>query len=383
MYIPSPQAIPLSLYVHFPWCIQKCPYCDFNSHTLKGDLPEFDYIQKLIDDLNQVKSLANQRPLQSIFFGGGTPSLFSPKSISLLMDSIHNNFDLSPTIEITLEANPSTVEQQRFKDYRQLGVNRISLGIQSFEDTYLKRLGRVHDAAEAKSAIQAVQNAGFKQYNLDLMFGLPEQNINDALKDLQTAIEFSPPHLSWYELTIEPNTAFAYHPPALPSSDALWEIQTEGQARLHQHGLIPYEVSAYTNNQPCQHNLNYWTFGDYLAVGAGAHGKITLNHKDIMRYQFAKHPKQYLTQPFAARKQSFLIPEDELPFEYFLNTLRLTNGQSLEGFSQRTGLSIEDIRSTLNKLINKGWLAPDAKTLKTTPLGFRFLNDVTETFLAA
>lgn len=382
MHIPNPHTIPLSLYIHFPWCIKKCPYCDFNSHTLNGPLPEKEYVAKLCEDLIALLPYIHHRPIKSIFMGGGTPSLFSATSLSELFDTIHQHCKLSDNIEITLEANPSTVEQERFKAYRALGINRISLGVQSFNDKALGRLGRVHNGDEAQSAIHAIKSAQFEQFNLDLMFGLPEQTIPEALHDLNTALSYAPPHLSWYELTLEPNTPFAHRPPPLPHSDTLWDMQVAGQRLLASAGLLPYEVSAYTQHTPCQHNLNYWEFGDYLAIGAGAHGKLTLNHQEIVRFQQVKHPKQYMTRLPSARQTRVQLDPRELPFEYFLNTLRLRDGTPTAQFQERTGLTLPPLMTTLKHLQHKGWLAPIDSHIKTTPLGFRFLNDVTSTFLS-
>lgn len=424
--ITEPHLIPLSLYIHFPWCIKKCPYCDFNSHTLKETLPEAAYVEMLCQDLLQTMPWINQRTIQTIFMGGGTPSLFSAQALSPLFNTLQKHCHLSSDIEITLEANPSTVEQARFKDYRHLGINRISLGIQSFQDSYLQRLGRVHNGNDAEKAITAVQQAGFEQFNLDLMFGLPDQTLEDALHDLNKAISYAPPHLSWYELTLEPNTPFAHNPPALPSDDFMADIQTEGQSVLQKTGLKQYEVSAYTTAHPCRHNINYWEFGDYIAIGAGGHGKITLNSNEILRYQQIKHPKQYMLknktvnttqqnnpntsipikQPSIQNKKTKIsnkinvrpvdpindfinaftdefhyLTESALPFEYFLNTLRLCNGAPTDYFTQRTGLPLSTVQPLLDQLVQKQWLAPITERIKTTPLGFRFLNNVHGAFL--
>lgn len=389
MQIRNPELIPLSLYMHFPWCIKKCPYCDFNSHTLKDTLPEKAYVDILTQHLLDTLPWIQQRPIRTIFLGGGTPSLFSAQSLAPLFETLAKHCHLPSDIEITLEANPSTVEQARFKDYRQLGINRISLGIQSFQDTYLKRLGRVHDSLEAQRAIGAVQDAGFERFNLDLMFGLPHQTPEDAANDLTMALSFSPPHLSWYELTLEPNTPFAHQPPPLPSEGHLAEIQSQGQCLLHEAGFQQYEVSAYalspdnanSRGGACRHNMNYWEFGDYIAIGAGGHGKITLSPQEILRYQHVKHPKQYMDPNLPFIQESHVLSDSELPFEYFLNTLRLRHGAPTAYFTARTGLPLSAIESTLEKLVQKGWLEPIDDRIKTTALGFRFLNNVTEAFL--
>ena len=390
MQILNPNTIPLSLYIHFPWCIKKCPYCDFNSHTLKDTLPEIAYVDILCQHLLASLPWIHQRSIRTIFLGGGTPSLFSAQALAPLFETLAKHCHLPSDIEITLEANPSTVEQARFKDYRSLGINRISLGVQSFQDDYLKRLGRVHDSLEAQRAIGAVQEAGFERFNLDLMFGLPTQTPEDALKDLNTALSFSPPHLSWYELTLEPNTPFAHQPPPLPSEDNMAEIQTQGQHLLSESGFQQYEVSAYaltpnvaeSRGAPCHHNMNYWEFGDYIAIGAGGHGKITVSSDEILRYQHVKHPKQYMDPTLPFIQESHVLTDSQLPFEYFLNTLRLKQGAPASYFTARTGLPLSVIQSTLEKLVQKGWIEPFGDRIKTTPLGFRFLNDVTETFLS-
>ena len=280
---------PLSLYVHIPWCVQKCPYCDFNSHAQKGDIPEQDYIHHLLKDLQadlqRFKDSIQQRKLHSIFIGGGTPSLFSSESIAYLLKEIKTQIDFEDNIEITLEANPGTVEAERFKGYVSAGVTRISMGIQSFNDDKLQRLGRIHNAAEAKSAVNLAKVSGLKSFNLDLMHGLPNQTLEEALDDLRQAIELSPPHLSWYQLTIEPNTMFAYRPPKLPDDDELWDIFEQGHRLLTAAGYQQYETSAYAKaGFQCKHNLNYWRFGDYLSIGCGAHGKLTFPNGEITRF---------------------------------------------------------------------------------------------------
>ena len=290
---------PLSLYVHIPWCVQKCPYCDFNSHAQKGAIPEQEYVQHLIADLEadleKYQASIQNRPLHSIFIGGGTPSLFSAESIKLLLAEIQRRIPFSENIEITMEANPGTVEAERFKGYVDAGVTRISMGIQSFNDDKLQRLGRIHNAAEAKSAVSLAKVSGLKSFNLDLMHGLPNQTLEEALDDLRQAIKLAPPHLSWYQLTIEPNTMFAYRPPTLPDDDELWDIFEQGHQLLTEAGYQQYETSAYSKpGFQCQHNLNYWRFGDYLAIGCGAHGKLTFSDGKILRFSKTKHPKGYL-----------------------------------------------------------------------------------------
>jgi oxygen-independent coproporphyrinogen-3 oxidase len=375
--------IPLSLYIHFPWCVKKCPYCDFNSHTLKEPLPEDAYVEALLLNLTQTLSWSHSRSIISIFMGGGTPSLFSAGAIDKLLQGIRKILPWQKNIEITLEANPGTVEQQRFKEYREIGINRLSLGIQSFNDRHLTALGRIHDAQNAFDAVNTVKRVGFTNFNLDLMFGLPDQTMNEALQDLTHAIDLQPMHLSWYELTIEPNTAFWHKPPALPANDWLADLQLQGQALLAQHGFKQYEVSAYTRGHPCYHNVNYWEFGDYLAIGAGSHGKITTGEQQIMRYHHFRHPKQYMdiSQGFIQEKQ--LVAPDQLAFEYLLNALRLTDGVPLSAFAQRTGLSLDTLMPQLQVAQQKGWCETGSDQIKATPLGYLFLNDVVSLFLPA
>lgn len=374
--------IPLSLYIHFPWCVKKCPYCDFNSHTLKGDLPEKNYVDILLQNLVQLLPLIEQRPIQSIFMGGGTPSLFSASAIARLLEGIRQHCQWVEGIEITLEANPGTVESARFKAYKEIGINRLSLGIQSFEDKHLKALGRIHHGKEALLAIETVKNAGFTRFNLDLMFGLPQQTPAQAKQDLLTAIAQNPTHLSWYELTLEPNTPFFHQPPTLPLEDNMIIIQEEGQALLQESGFAQYEVSAYSKNQPCLHNLNYWEFGDYLAIGAGAHAKISLSEsQQILRLHHFKHPKQYMDiQQGFVEEQRVLTEEDKI-FEFFLNTLRLTDGVPTALLTSRTGLTLDQIKPKLDFALSQGWLKPYTERLCATSKGYRFLNDLTGIFL--
>ncbi|MFI4937398.1 MAG: radical SAM family heme chaperone HemW [Candidatus Berkiellales bacterium] len=373
--------LPLSLYIHFPWCVKKCPYCDFNSHTLKGSLPEQEYIDILLQHLTQLLPFTFERPLSSIFMGGGTPSLFSPQAFKRLLEGIKERCQLVPEIEITLEANPGTVDGDRFKGYFDIGINRLSLGIQSFHDKHLLTLGRIHNSAEAKKAIAAVKAAGFTNFNCDLMFGLPLQTPEEGLADLTQAIECEPTHLSWYELTIEPNTFFWHHPPPLPEDDSLAALQEHGQALLTRHGYLQYEISAYSKNLPCQHNLNYWQFGDYLAIGAGAHAKIThIHQQQVIRYHCLRHPKQYMESNHAFFQQQN-IPSDQLAFEFCLNALRLTAGVPTITFSKRTGQPLSTILPPLTQAKEMGLLLPFDHQLCATPHGFRFLNDLTGLFL--
>lgn len=377
------ELIPISLYIHFPWCVKKCPYCDFNSHTLRNDLPEQQYIDTLIEQLTQALPVLGHRVLQSIFLGGGTPSLFSGQAFARLLNFIHKNLRVVDNIEVTLEANPGTVERSRFESYYQAGINRISLGVQSFDEGQLKRLGRIHNGDEAKRAIEAVERAGFTNFNIDLMYGLPEQTIEHALDDLQTALSFAPPHLSWYQLTLEPNTYFYKFPPPLPHDEFLVDIEEQGRAYLRSEGLERYEISAYSKQKKCKHNLNYWQFGDYLGIGAGAHGKLTdVKNKEITRTVCYKTPKQYMEKtPHFYQSQTF-IPKDEIVFEYMLNSLRLVEGVPIEDFSQRTFKSFNEINKTLKQALDKKLIFPFEKRLQPTELGLQFLNDLTLLFMS-
>lgn len=376
--------IPLSLYIHLPWCVKKCPYCDFNSHTLNNTLPENAYVDALLLNLEQHLPKVWGRRIISIFMGGGTPSLFSSQALDKLLQGVRARTNLCIDAEITIEANPGASEMQRFKEYQEIGINRISLGIQSFNDKHLERLGRIHGKEEALKAIDYVKAAGFDNFNLDLMFGLPEQTPEEGLADLEQAINLGPPHLSWYELTLEPNTPFYLQPPPLPPEEDILSLQEEGQTLLKSHGYTQYEVSAYSKNRPCKHNLNYWEFGDYLAIGAGAHGKITdVNNQTISRTTHFRHPKQYMdvTQGFV--QSDAAIDASQLAFEFMLNALRLKEGVDTKLFTQRTGLALTSIEPQLNKAINQGWLDAYSQRICTTPSGYQFLNDVVELFLTS
>lgn len=372
--------IPLSLYIHTPWCIRKCPYCDFNSHAQKGELAEEGYIKTLIQEVQQKLSLVQDRPIISIFIGGGTPSLLKAESYAALFNQLHKYLSIDKQTEITLEANPGTVEQSRFIGYRQAGINRISLGIQSFQNEKLQTLGRVHNAEEAIKAVETAKKVDFDNFNLDLMFGLPQQNIDDALYDLQTAINLQPTHISWYQLTLEPNTYFHRFPPTLPNDDTIWEMQQQGSPLLANNNFHQYEISAYSQaNKQCVHNRNYWEFGDYLGIGAGAHSKITnLKTKEITRHWNMKNPKDYLdvNKNFIANKK--LLNQSELPLEFMLNALRLQKNIPIETFEQRTFLVFEDIKKKLRKAQNEGLIDFNTKQIYLTPLGKRFLNNVLE-----
>lgn len=376
-----PQLPPLALYVHIPWCIRKCPYCDFNSHAAPATLPEEVYTDALLKDLEQDLPLATDRPLESIFIGGGTPSLFSASALKRLLDGIRARINWQPNIEITLEANPGTFEQEKFSAYRELGINRLSIGVQSFNSNHLQQLGRVHDGKEALKAAGIAQQAGFERINLDLMHGLPGQSLQQALGDLEQAIELDPGHISWYQLTIEPNTVYWSKPPRLPEDDCLWDIQEQGQALLAKHGYRQYEISAYAKEgQQARHNLNYWQFGDFLGIGAGAHGKISHADGRIERYWKTRQPDDYLsTENRCAGRQ--LLNDDELPFEFLMNALRLVDGVPAQLFSQRTGLPMDALQAARQQAVQAGLLNPSVDQLAATDKGLLFLNDLLGLFL--
>ncbi|PIE20696.1 MAG: YggW family oxidoreductase [Neptuniibacter caesariensis] len=373
---------PLSLYIHIPWCVQKCPYCDFNSHAQRGALPEAQYIQCLLDDLHDEQQRAQGRDIQSIFIGGGTPSLFHPDSYQRLFHEINQIIPISSAAEITLEANPGTFEKEKFKGYRSAGINRLSIGIQSFNNDHLKALGRIHSANEAVQAAESAREL-FPRLNLDLMHGLPKQTADSALCDLAQAIQLQPDHLSWYQLTIEPNTEFAVRPPPLPVDETLWSIQEQGQNQLSNAGFSQYEISAYAQGEQYQsvHNRNYWTFGDYLGIGAGAHGKITYPEQDlIIRRWKQKQPKAYMN-PATRLVGEEPISRDERAFEFMLNALRLHDGAAIDLFQSRTGLSRNEILPTLNMAEKKQLLEKSSEHLRPTPHGRLFLNDLLALFL--
>lgn len=374
---------PLSLYIHVPWCVRKCPYCDFNSHAQQGDLPEQAYIQALLEDLAIEKDAAYNRPIQSIFIGGGTPSLLSAKSFDQLLNGISQQLNLASNIEVTLEANPGTAEQQKFADYFKLGINRLSIGVQSFHSKQLQALGRIHSAQEAIHAAEMAHQAGFTRLNLDLMHGLPEQTPEQAIADLKQAVALQPDHLSWYQLTIEPNTAYWSHPPILPEDEDLWQIQEQGQALLAEQGFHQYEVSAYakTPNARAKHNLNYWTFGDFIGIGAGAHGKITQPNKTIYRNWKTRTPKDYLNPDKSFQAGQRLLTKAELPIEFMMNTLRLKEGVPTISFTERTFLDIASINKACLQAQNAGLLASMDEHILATPKGFLFLNNLLEYFL--
>lgn len=374
---------PLSLYIHFPWCIRKCPYCDFNSHTLLIELPEKDYVNTLLLDLERDLDKLSNRPIVSIFMGGGTPSLFSPDSLNYLLVELAKRLKFSDTIEITLEANPGTVEYQRFYDYHKAGINRLSLGIQSFSTEKLKSLGRIHNGDEAIKAVSAAKAAGFTNINLDLMHGLPKQSVLEGLQDLQIAFSLEPTHISWYQLTIEPNTEFYQKPPQLPLEETMGELQERGEEVFKQKAYKQYEISAFSKDgYNCIHNRNYWQFGDYVGIGAGAHSKITDSEKKIIRRTWKqKNPKAYLAQKNSFLAEEKFILATDLPFEFMLNALRLYQKIPIELFQQRTGLAFSSIEPILMKAQQQDLINYDTVAMETTELGKRFYNDLLALFM--
>lgn len=430
---------PLSLYIHVPWCVRKCPYCDFNSHAAGPEIPEAAYIDALLADLRQdmALDLVQGRAIRSIFIGGGTPSLFSVAAYERLFEGLHRELTFADDIEITLEANPGSVEQEKFRGYRALGINRLSIGVQSFDPAKLQALGRIHGRAEALRAAEAARAAGFDNFNIDLMHGLPDQTLAEALADLRQAVALSPTHLSWYQLTIEPNTVFYRDPPVLPEDETLWSIQEEGLALLEEAGYRQYEVSAYAQSgRECRHNRNYWEFGDYLAIGAGAHGKVTrlgaacaadggaavgnggalarlldeqgrlaeadgifhrgsgdvvpgateaapLPEGGVWRYAKTRLPRDYLAARETGRfsASTGFVEEGALVFEFMLNALRLREGVPATLFSERTGLPLARIEPQLAALRQEGLLVADVARLACTPTGLNYLNSVLQNFL--
>jgi len=379
---------PLSLYVHLPWCVRKCPYCDFNSHEQRGVLPFGAYIDALIADLDQDLPLAWGRVVHSVFFGGGTPSLFPAEAIDAFLQQASARLKFAPGLEVTLETNPGTAEHGRFEGYRAAGVNRLSFGIQSFDDGCLQRLGRIHDSGEAVAAVKLAQDAGFDNINIDLMYALPGQSLAMAIDDVERAIALQPAHLSHYQLTLEPNTVFAARPPqGIPDEDASWDIQDACQARIAQAGFEHYEVSAYAQpGRQSQHNLNYWRFGDYLGIGAGAHGKLTLGaSQSVLRRWKVKHPTEFLAKAGtpASIGGDETLTATRLPFDYMLNALRLHEGFALDAFEKRTGLPRTAIAPQLALAGERGWLeVSDDGRVRPTELGRRFTNDVIGLFLS-
>ncbi len=396
LFLTASHHIPLALYIHMPWCVKKCPYCDFNSHavpqgafsvdgTLSSDL-EQEYLTALVADAQQQIDWAGNRPLMSVFIGGGTPSLISATGYQWLFAQLRELFVFSDDCEITLEANPGTLEHAPFVEYLNAGINRLSLGVQTFDDALLQTLGRVHGSEEARQAIQRAKADGFTRLNVDLMHGLPNQSVEQAILDLQTAIDCGASHISWYQLTIEPNTVFFRTQPVLPDEDRLADIQAAGEALLRARGFVQYEVSAWAKERPSQHNLNYWQFGDYLAIGAGAHGKVTVLKSDktdepaIYRFQKTRLPKDYLAQVPAPALQYEAVQAADLPFEFMMNALRLVEGVPSAYFAERTGLSFDVVSETVQQLQREKLLDDNQEQLKCTPLGFNYLNEVLARF---
>ena len=374
--------VPLALYIHIPWCVRKCPYCDFNSHEKKGELPEQAYIEAMLEDLDQDLEFIQGRELQSIFIGGGTPSLFSPQAYQTLFKELRARLHFAPDIEITLEANPGTVEQASFDGYRHAGINRLSIGVQSFDAKQLQKLGRIHSNDDALRAIACARNAGFDNFNVDLMHGLNDQTQDDALRDLQIAIDAGAPHISWYQLTIEPNTEFFKRPPSLPVETEMHRIQSAGFDLLAESSFGRYEVSAFAKaGHQARHNLNYWQFGDYLAIGAGAHGKISQVNGELIRYQKTRKPEDYLSRAPSRTSKTDIIARADLPLEFMMNALRLQTGFSASLFESRTGLAWQTINHTIDKFISTGLLQLVGGNYSPTPRGYDMLDSVLAEFL--
>ena len=376
---------PLSLYIHIPWCVQKCPYCDFNSHALKGGIPQQEYMTALIEDLDadimRYQLQDDVRPLHSIFIGGGTPSLIEPQYIAKLLQQVQRRLPFSDDIEITMEANPGTIEVERFAEYQHAGVTRISVGVQSFQQEKLTRLGRIHGAKEAVTAAKLAHEIGLNSFNLDLMHGLPEQTIDDALEDLQQAIDLAPPHLSWYQLTIEPNTLFYSKPPTLPDEDDLWDIFEKGHQMLANAGYEQYEISGYSQHgYQCQHNLNYWRFGDYLGIGCGAHGKLSFTDGRILRTSKVKHPRGYLDLVKPYLDSEVHVSLQDRPFEFFMNRFRLLEPCPKQDFVTRTGLSLDVIQKPIAEALERQFITDTGEAWQLTEKGKLFLNDLLEIF---
>ncbi|KAA5965761.1 radical SAM family heme chaperone HemW [Pantoea sp. M_9] len=371
---------PLSLYIHIPWCVQKCPYCDFNSHALKGEVPHLEYVQHLLQDLEQDLPLTAGREVRTIFIGGGTPSLLSSHAMQTLMDGVRARLPLAADAEITMEANPGTVEADRFSGYQAAGINRISIGVQSFSPQKLERLGRIHGPQEAKRAAELAAALGLRSFNLDLMHGLPDQSLEEALDDLRQAIALNPPHLSWYQLTIEPNTLFGSRPPQLPDDDALWDIYEQGHQLLTAAGYQQYETSAYAKpGYRCEHNLNYWRFGDYLGIGCGAHGKLTQADGRIVRTVKTRHPRGFMKGNYLDKQHD--VANEDKPFEFFMNRFRLLEAAPRAEFHRYTGLDEQAIRPQMEQAIAAGYVTESASEWQITEKGKLFLNSLLELFM--
>ncbi len=376
----------LALYVHMPWCVRKCPYCDFNSHQLKTAAPDAAYIDALLRDFETDLPLLSTRRVDTVFFGGGTPSLFGPDDFARLLRGLERRIEFAADVEITLEANPGTIERGRFEGYRAAGINRVSLGAQTFSPAALQRLGRIHTAEDTHRAVAELRAAGIANFNIDLMYALPQQTLDEAILDVSTACALGPAHISYYQLTLEPGTVFYSRRPALPDDEAAWRIQVEGQQRLAAAGYVQYEVSAYARSgHECRHNMNYWSFGDYVGIGAGAHGKLTQSLPDsIVRTVKPKQPREFQERGAAASSAGGVrrtIDTVDLPFEFMLNALRLNAGFDIRLFEERTGLSRDRIEPTLLKARARGLIEVTTNWWKPTDLGRRFLNDLQEEFL--
>jgi oxygen-independent coproporphyrinogen-3 oxidase len=371
---------PLSLYIHIPWCVHKCPYCDFNSHALKGELPHEDYVSHLLADLEQDLAYSGDRDISTVFIGGGTPSLLSAEAMQHLLDGVRQRLTLNKGAEVTMEANPGTVEADRFHGYQHAGINRISIGVQSFNPQKLVRLGRIHGPDEARSAARLAAQLQLRSFNLDLMHGLPDQTPEQALDDLQQAITLNPPHLSWYQLTIEPNTLFGSHPPKLPDDDALWDIYQRGNQLLAAAGYFQYETSAYAKpGFQCEHNLNYWRFGDYLGIGCGAHGKLTQADGTVLRTVKKRHPRGYMQGEYLEKR--YQVETDELPFEFFMNRFRLLEPTPRQEFKDFTGLDDSVVRQALDHALADHYITESATHWQVTQKGQLFLNPLLELFM--
>ena len=378
------QLPPLTLYIHFPWCVQKCPYCDFNSHPVRGEIPEQQYINQLLADFYHDLKWIQDRKIEAIFCGGGTPSLFSASSLQHLLATIREQVSLTADCEITLEANPGTIDQQYFAGYYEAGINRLSLGVQTWDDKQLQRLGRIHRSQQSREAITILKAAGFQNFNIDLMYGLPQQTISEALQDLRYACTSGATHISWYHLTLEPNTQFYYKPPKhLPDQEFIWDLEQQSYALLAHYGWQRYEVSAYAKAESqCRHNLNYWQFGDYLGIGAGAHSKLTDGYtQQVWRFMKHKHPKHYMAATEHFCQQQTSIATKDLPFEFMLNTLRLCQPIQFSLFERYTGLDRVIILPILEQLQKQQLMMIHHHDFELTALGQRFLNDVVAAFL--
>lgn len=379
--------IPLGLYIHFPWCIQKCPYCDFNSHVNNESLHK-PYMETLAKDLAVIQPYIAGREVESIFIGGGTPSLMPPDLLATFLEEMKQLVTLKPDIEVTMEANPGTTDIGFFKAYHELGINRLSIGVQSLDDEALKKIGRIHDSQTALNAIEMAQQVGFEEINCDLMFGLPEQSLKKARYDVTEIIARNPTHISHYQLTLEPNTYFYKYPPKLPHDEDIEEMQLGAYELFREHGYHHYEVSAFAKKGfECRHNINYWSFGDYIGIGAGAHGKLTLNNQDkekarIIRTVIERHPRTYVEKSPQERLTISQVKKEDLPFEFFLNSLRLKEGVPLSFWQERTLLPIHTIETLLATLKAEGWLESSPERIQTTPRGFLFANHILESFLS-